>query len=590
MIDKTKVRYIPIIALIMIAILFTALLTLSKSTSDVAAESPTDMVNVVISYKNPPGPPDFNDISDKGGTPHRTYYLVPAVSATVSRGNIPNLKKNGNVKAIDEDIIMYALAEVIPWGVDRIDAELVHPTNKGTGIKVAILDTGIDLSHPDLNVAGNVTFVSGTTSGNDDNGHGTLVAGIAAALDNDIGVIGVAPEASLYAVKVLGLNGGGYMSDIMSGLQWAIDNGMQVINMSFGGGPWPSTAIDLLNIAYNAGIVLVAGAGNSGNPGGTGDNIIYPARYDTVIAVGATDEANSRLSSSGTGYTLELAAPGNNIYSTALGGGYGYLGLTSAASPHVAGAAALLRASGMTGALNIRNRLRNSSQDLGEAGWDSKYGAGIANAFLAISFTEPPDQSPPSTTMTLSGTQGTYNWYRSNVQVTLSPTDTGGSGVALTRYSLDSGNSWYSYTSPFDVTTEGYNYPLARSWDNAGNDEGPPPFREVKIDKTPPTVSMTTNPTTLTSQRRGNLARIDYSGGVLDIPFHSGENWWNIQLIDEYGAYNQDLGNNLRWYTWVEAWARGNDTDGRKYTFRLTATDRAGNQATIDAVATVVRQ
>jgi subtilisin family serine protease len=109
--------------------------------------------------------------------------------------------------------------EVLPWGVDRVDAVLAHPTNKGTGVKVAILDSGIDLDHPDLTVAGDVTFVPDTTSGDDDNGHGTLVAGIVGALDNDVGVIGVAPEASLYAVKVLNQNGDGAMSIILSGIE-----------------------------------------------------------------------------------------------------------------------------------------------------------------------------------------------------------------------------------------------------------------------------------------------------------------------------------------------------------------------------------
>lgn len=441
-------------------------------------------------------------------------------------------------------------------------------------------------------MAGNVTFVEGTANGNDDNGHGTLVAGIVAALDNDIGVIGVAPEASLYAVKVLNSSANGYISDIIAGLQWSIDNGMHILNMSFGGGTrLPDTMLDVMEAAYRAGIVLVGGAGNSGNPDGSGDNVIAPARYDMVIAVGATDETNARLSSSSTGYPLEIMAPGNNIYSTALGGGYGYLGQTSAASPHVAGAAALLRASGITNNTAIRKRLGNSSPDLDQPGWDTKTGNGLTNIKMAIDFTEPPDQSFPSTTLTLSGTLGDFRWWRTNVQVTLSATDSGGSSVATTMYSLNSGNTWYNYTSPLSITTQGYNYVLARSWDTAGNDEGPPPFKEIRIDKTLPTQQMTINPTTIIGQQKRNqLVEIAYNGSADDRVGLSGLNTWNVQLIDEYGDYTRNLGTSWSGYVMVEAWAHPSDTDGRKYTIRFTAWDFAGNTAILDNVATVFRQ
>ncbi|MBI3040896.1 MAG: S8 family serine peptidase, partial [Chloroflexi bacterium] len=188
----------------------------------------------------------------------------------------------------------------------------------------------------------------------------------------------------------------------------------------------------------------------------------------------------------------ELAAPGVDTYSTAMGGGYGYITGTSASSPHVAGVAALLIASGLTSSVDVRHRLRDSAEDLGAAGWDSQFGKGMVNASLAINFSEPPDQSAPTTTVSLNGTLGNFDWYGSDVEVTLTAVDNpGGDGVAEIRYSLDGGGIWQLYTSPFIISTEGSNLLLARSWDNAGNDEGPPAFKTVKIDKTMP------NPTTL---------------------------------------------------------------------------------------------
>ena len=258
------------------------------------------------------------------------------------------------------------------------DADLAHPSSEGTRVKVAILDSGIDLDHPDLNVAGEVTFVPGTTSGDDDNGHGTLVAGIVAALNNDIGPTGVAPEVELYSVKVLNQNGDGVMCLIEQGIEWAVENKMDVINISIGSPMnWPNTVIAALENAYNAGIVIVAGAGNGGTPDGEGNNIWAPARYEPVIAVGATDELGSRNSTSSTGDTLELTAPGTNIYSTAMGGGYGYLSQTSASSPYVAGVAARLIAAGMSSNVEVRQALRDLTQDLGDPGWDPQYGWGL---------------------------------------------------------------------------------------------------------------------------------------------------------------------------------------------------------------------
>jgi len=565
------------------------LITLALPANLTSAQS--DMVDVLVTFYQPPGPDEIALIESLGGTVKVVYHIVPTIAAKIPAASLDELSDDPRVRLVEPDITISGCfaSEVLPWGVDRVDAELVHPTNKGTGVKVAVLDTGIDLDHPDLNVVGNVTFVPDTIDGDDDNGHGTLVAGVIAALDNDIGVIGVAPEAALYAVKVLKSTGSGGMSDILSGIQWSADNGMQVMNMSFGSiMDWPEAMKQALDNAYSAGMVIVAGAGNGGNPGGEGNNVWAPARLKPVIAVGATDEQDNRYSASSTGYQLELMAPGVNIYSTAMGGGYGNITGTSASSPHAAGVAALLIASGLTNSVAIRHRLRDSAIDLGTAGWDTQYGNGLVNANLAINFTEPPDQSAPTTTVTLSGTMGENNWYVSDVTVTITATDNlGGTGVAETKYSLDSGATWNTYTTPLVFSNDVKNFVvLARSWDNAGNDEGPPDFMSFNIDQTPPVVTETCVPTETKRVRKGVTFTIDYNGWVDDAM--SGVNGTTHTLIDEYGYYSTNLAPVYGTIT-VEAWCEGWDRDGRTYTFHRWAKDAAGNQAVADAISTVVK-
>ena len=322
------------------------------------------------------------------------------------------------VLRVDEDAIVYALpkpanpgkkppkeeepppekpAEELPWGVDQIDAELAWATSTGASVKVAIIDTGIDKDHPDLvtNIEGGVNFVTkGRTvdpnKWDDDNGHGTHVAGSVAAVDNDIGVIGVAPQAWLYGVKVLDKRGRGYLSDVILGIEWAIDNDMQVINLSLGTSSDVQSLHDAVDAAYAAGIVLVAAAGNSGdtNPD---DDVIYPAKYGSVIAVAATDSNNIRASWSGDGPEVELAAPGVAIYSTWKGGEYDTKSGTSMASPHVAGTVALLLAanSGLTPD-GVRAMLQTTADDLGATGTDSYYGHGLVDAEEAVTDTQTP--------------------------------------------------------------------------------------------------------------------------------------------------------------------------------------------------------
>ncbi len=187
-----------------------------------------------------------------------------------------------------------------------------------------MLDTGISNSHPDLTVPGGINLVgkSKNNKWNDDNGHGTHVSGIIAARNNSIGVVGVAPDVQIYAVKVLDAYGGGYISDIIEGIDWSVQNNMNIVSMSLGTTTYSQALNDTTANAYKAGILLVAAAGNSGDGNLSTDNVLYPAKFDSVIAVSAIDSNNIAPLWSADGAEIELTAPGVDIYSTWLDGGY----------------------------------------------------------------------------------------------------------------------------------------------------------------------------------------------------------------------------------------------------------------------------
>jgi len=217
----------------------------------------------------------------------------------------------------------------------------------------------------------------------DIDGHGTHVAGTIAAEDNEVGVVGVAPGAKLYAYKVLE-GGSGFSSDIIAALEQAVIDGIQVTNNSYGSSGDPGELVKAaFDNTYAAGMLHVAAAGNEGNPPARGDNVIYPARWDSVIAVAATDESDNRARWSSTGLEVELSAPGVNINSTLPDDSYDAKSGTSMASPHVAGTAALIITAGITGNDAVRQQLVDTADDLGDAGWDTKYGHGLVDAYEA---------------------------------------------------------------------------------------------------------------------------------------------------------------------------------------------------------------
>ncbi len=385
-----------------------AMFLVAASLAGFAGANDDENASVIVLFKEKV---DKKLIEDNGGDVLDTFALIPGAVAKIGKDGIKGLKKSDEIKAVEEDAEASICGdatdeakgkgkpkpppqpeETTPWGVDRIDADLAWATSEGAGVKVAVLDTGVDPDHPDLkgNIMGGVNIINPRKSYADDNGHGTHCAGIIAAMDNEIGVIGVAPEAHIYAVKVLNSKGTGYYSDIIKGIEWAVNNGMEVISMSLGGTTHSSSLEYACDAAKSAGLVLVAAAGNGGS-----EAPLYPAAYESVIAVSATDSSDSLADFSSYGNHIDLAGPGVSIHSTYKGDTYKTLSGTSMACPHVSGTAALALATtipeeydedddGAWDPQEVQKRLQDTADDIGDEGWDEYYGWGLVDAGAAV--------------------------------------------------------------------------------------------------------------------------------------------------------------------------------------------------------------
>lgn len=314
---------------------------------------------------------------------------INALSADISETSFCKLKNEKNIRYIEDDISVHVSKKIsqpvqeVDWGIYSVNASQAWTNNTGTGVKIAIIDTGISKKHPDLTVAGGINLIdtSKNKKWDDDNGHGTHVAGIIGACDNSIGVVGVAPDSELYAVKVLDSNGNGQISDVIEGIEWAIENDMDIISLSLGTNIYSQALEDACEVAYDSDILLVAAAGNSGDGNLDTNDVEYPAKFDNVVAVAAIDCDNVTPIWSADGTEVELAAPGVDIYSTYLEGGYLAGSGTSMAAPFVSGVAALAKSENPSlSAEEIRNLLDSSALDLGLAGRDETFGFGLVQA------------------------------------------------------------------------------------------------------------------------------------------------------------------------------------------------------------------
>lgn len=325
------------------------------------------------------------------------------------------LKKNPAVQSVSYNFIYKAAYTPnddkfqSQYGLKKIKAPRAWNEASGRGVDIAVVDSGVSNSHPDLrrkiSAQANCTgesedCMSGPGTAEDGTGHGTFVAGVAvASTNNREGIAGACPDCRLLAAKVLKANGEGTASDVAKGINWASNNGAEIINLSLAPVD-PRFVADsppikkAINKARRKGAVTVAAAGNFGK----GSVKIYPAAYKNVVAVAATDRSNQRASFSSTGRWVDVAAPGVGVLSTKYRTGYGRFDGTSLSSPYVAGVAGLLAAQGRS-ANEIRRRINSTAVDLGPRGKDASYGHGLVDAAAAVGIrnTRPKIQRPRPT-------------------------------------------------------------------------------------------------------------------------------------------------------------------------------------------------
>lgn len=228
----------------------------------------------------------------------------------------------------------------IPWGVGHIGAPSAWSRTTGHRVRVGVIDTGVDFAHPDLrhSLERGINLLHRMELPQDDNGHGTHIAGTIAAANQHQGIIGVAPRAQIHPVKAFDHNGTAYVSDIILGIEWCVRNDIDVVNMSFGMKTRSRSLLAAVNGAYRSGVLIVASSGNDGRIGG----IDYPARYANTIAVGATTRQGRIASFTNRSGLIDVYAPGERIVSAWLRGKHREMSGTSMATSHVTGAVALL--------------------------------------------------------------------------------------------------------------------------------------------------------------------------------------------------------------------------------------------------------
>lgn len=230
----------------------------------------------------------------------------------------------------------------IPWGVSRIKAPEAWSRTTGYRVKVGVIDTGVDFLHPDLrySLGPGINLLQSAALPVDDNGHGTHIAGTIAAANQYAGMIGVAPRSIIYPVKAFDMNGAAYVSDIILGIDWCVQSGVDVVNMSFGMRTRSRSLLGAVERAFQAGVLIVASSGNDGRK----SEIDYPAKFAKTIAVGATTRQGGIASFTNRSPHIDIYAPGDRISSSWLRGRHRIMSGTSMATSHVTGAVALLLA------------------------------------------------------------------------------------------------------------------------------------------------------------------------------------------------------------------------------------------------------
>lgn len=388
-------------------LLFLALLLLTTASvaypSPPPFSSPTSFPSTLV-YLAPGARPDIDWVPIYGQPDVYAVRNVPLAVLKLDRRVIktePNLVITVDPKLdeFNEGIQPFTVSDPMvdqQYALAKMRVPDAWATAKGNGVIIAVVDTGVDFTHPDLAgkfVSRGRDFVNGDNDATDDHGHGTHVSGIAAAAtDNRVGVAGVAWNAQVLPVKVLNANGSGDMATIASGIAWAADNGAKVINLSLGGSGGAAVLENAVNYAWNKGAVVVCAAGNTGS-----SSPQYPAVYANCVSVSATDAADRLASFSTYGPGIDVAAPGHQILSTVRGGRYESWSGTSMAAPNVSGVVALIWSAHPTWTnTQVRSALENSTDPIGAATY---FGKGRVNAAKAVGSPTGPTLTPAPTSI-----------------------------------------------------------------------------------------------------------------------------------------------------------------------------------------------
>jgi len=281
------------------------------------------------------------------------------------------------------------------WHINKYRFPKIWSKTQGESVKVAVIDTAIDVNHPDLQIHGGYDFVNNTGLRTDAplHGHGTHVAGIIGAKNNNLGIVGVAPKCKLYSLAVLNDQGSGSYGNIIRALDWCIENGMDVVNMSLGGGGDSKALYEAVRRVYDAGITMVCAAGNSAWERGYLD---FPGTYNETMAIAAIKQNMQRAEFSSIGPNIDICAPGYEIVSTTPSNTYSAYSGTSMASPFVAGLVALMiskhRSLGgrtpISGPKDVRDHLTKVAHDVSFDGQDNYTGYGLVNPLKSLYLTD----------------------------------------------------------------------------------------------------------------------------------------------------------------------------------------------------------
>ena len=422
------------------------------------AASGDEKVKLLVAFERRPGDAEIGRLRAAGARIRDRFSLVSAVAIEVPERAAAAIRRQPGVTVVEPDGRIVALDHgpntgdheyENAWGVEHIGARVAHQAGvTGDGVKVAVIDTGIDYVHDDpddnpyvvdpeflSNYRGGIDIFNGDADPMDDNGHGTHVAGILAAEKNGYLVAGVAPGVDLYAVKILNAAGEGDYSHLIAGLEWAVANDMDVVNMSVGGHEVSQTLADAVAAAHAAGVTMVAASGNIVDliEMFLGCPVVYPAAYPQVLSTTFTNPNDALTGFSCTGPEVDFASPGDGIFSPVPMGtcqfcsdlGYNSLSGTSMASPHLAGLVALLLDAGLrdTGTAGYLDDARAAICGTADPGWgvqsglggstqitpsDPRYaswfGCGVINADEAVLSILPAGNRPPVAVNDTAGT------------------------------------------------------------------------------------------------------------------------------------------------------------------------------------------